>query len=443
MDRKLPCALITNGEHKRVIAALQALFLKNIESSLSKKPIRKITREIDRIHFVYYKRSGGVRPGYIPTSSYVVFDMKQMNRATVSRGAIYCVGCIEDIPQKIQSVFSRRNNILSSSRSVTTSLVPTEVDPHTKRLYLCGFIGARHPSLLSAVSIEPEDNMLINGYIIEDPSLLIQLAHLSPVTNLVELLTTESHSAIDTQPSEYAGSDSLTSNCEEDVRVHLYVFQNDDTPQRHREGEYLKTRTNLHDVIMDRVTMLCRICKALSNISVVSSVLEDDEEEDDDILKSDEGCTTTLYDLLLPLREQDAVLRDRVAIHLLCKIVALSEPLSKWYYDAERVAFSLNMRTFCKAHKDIGLLYNVVNPHLPPIRYDELNPPFYTVEDYTIDEHMKEIEAAIQLNSKQTVDVIPDQLSDLVVKSIKYITEKVDLAGWGTVKSIEDVEEEL
>jgi hypothetical protein len=438
MDRKLPCALISSGEHRRVITTLQALFLKCIEESVSKKSIRKITQEIDRVHFVYYKRKGGVRSGYIPTSSYVVLDMKQLNGTSRSNqpNTIYCVGCVEDIQQKTQSVFNRRNNILSSSssKSISTSFVPTEVNPHTKRLYLCGFIWSRHPTILSAVSVIPEDNMVVNGYAIVDPSLLIHLAHLSPVTELVDLLTTSLQPILDIQPE-------LPEEAEE-VKVHLYVFQKDDAPQKQREGEYLTTRANMYDVIMDRVSMLCRICKSISNISIVGSVLEE-EEEDDDILQSDECCFTTLYDLLLPLDDSDAILRDRVAMHLLCKIVALSEPLSKWYYDAERIAFSLNMRVFCKVHKDVGLLYNVVNPHLPSIRYEELDPPYYTVEDYTIEEHMKEIDAAIQYNAEQTVDAIPTQLGELVAKSIEYITAKVDLVGWGTVKYIEDVEEEL
>jgi hypothetical protein len=387
---------------------------------------------------------------FIPKSLPLVIEKDSL----ADGNTMYCVGCLELSSPKTFKYGS-------SSRRLNSEMRFGELKIH---LYLIGFISGNHRRFVTATEISAADDIHINGIPIQTPSIVVYRSHLTTDPHKIAYQISQFrfadrrstsrseetlHSSVSTPRYEIDDSDhsnlqylSENSNSpenqpvfcdksesfsenqsgfsenegeEEEIRMYLYLFgQESMEPYR----DYLR-HNSLELVVMERLEVLCKLCKSKDEFDIVESTIEDDRDDDIEDLKK----------TLPSLSSEDSSIRDRLAIHFLCSVCCRSEEMEAWFLDAERILLGVRLRLFAGLHTDMMTLYRF-NTHILPPNFSKLS-RWYGLAEYTVDQTVDRLKTSLTLFRERIENIkMHKHLVSLTAKTIEYISDRVNISDW-------------
>ncbi len=447
---------------------------KNTSSKDNNDVINTILKHIKLLKFCTFNKKPSSVASDIPDSYPIILSKEQMYAGVEleensGTSQVYCVGCIERVKNATRKVIDKRKSMLSNKTQYKdVPIVATERGDPMMRLYLLGFLSSRNRKLITAVEVKASDGIVLGGILIEQPSYILYKNDLSfKIFDIIVKATTPKQQVVFIESTSSPLIHSTTGGGDDDDnsnivvapvqiqqsllskrnQVYLYLFRGYDVPTIERDRDYL-VQYSLEDIVFDRVRFLAKVCKStrcFGDNQMFLSGLKEEEcnlDYDDDDNGNDEEGVVGYFDLP-SLTTIDCMIRDRIAIHFLCMICGLTDLLSKWYLDAERLALTLNLATFTKSEKNLSILYNI-NPHITRIDYAKINPQCYNIEEYTIDETIKSLEIAMEHSSVTTTNALLIQttasdgdtppphstIMTLATRLVEFINNTVSLKGW-------------
>jgi hypothetical protein len=309
---------------------------------------------------------------------------------------VYCIGCVEHIYRKEEKRTSSHHMDKLKKRTVATLYN----DPVEMRIYMLGYIWARHDALLFGPEFDERSMMTVNGLPVTEPTKLVNNMHMrlslekirEASNNSTIKITVMKSSRVDRRSVDQGSTDRRS------VTTQIYVYNVADLPTI-PIATYLKEHS-MYSLLMNRLDALCNLTNVWINQSTWGSKYKYQSEK-------------------LPLGV-GSYQRDLVAIHFLTLICSMDESLTKWYIQAELMALRNNLMQLTRYEDTL----NVLTGNKLTLDKQKLSTN-YTVEEYLTDvleERLSDAMSKIHAAREQILDGIYPLYEELIAECINYIT---------------------